>query len=54
MLVNLNKNRITVFAMNFSYLLQCSYLLNDKICSSLQDQNQGPQLATRMHYGRMG
>jgi len=51
MLDNFN---ITVFATNFSYPLQCFYLLNYKIWGMLQDQNQGCPRAMRMHYGWMG
>jgi len=46
-LVNFNENYITVFATNFSYPLQCFYLLNYKIWGMLQDQNQGRPRATK-------
>jgi len=34
--------------------LRCSYLLNYKTWSKLQDQNQGRPRATVTHCGRMG
>jgi len=53
MMANINKNYITVFATNFSHLLESFYLLNYKIWGMLQDQNQGCPRAMRVHWGRM-
>ena len=45
-LASFNKNYIVMFATNFSYPLQCFYLLKYKIWGMQEDQNQGHSWAT--------
>jgi len=45
---------ISLLDTNFSYTLQCFYLLNYKIWRMLQDQNKRHPRAMRMHCGWTG